>query len=90
MSIEPYEPLPAEGGGQPTAEQLVFRWLTTKRTANTRFNYGRDLGVRILRPGATEIGEPDTEQGPRLAHLLPLHRPRPAPRRPGGTRRPLG
>ena len=49
--IAVYEPVPAEGGGQPTAEQLVFRWLTTKRTANTRFAYGRDLGVRILRPG---------------------------------------
>ena len=62
--IEVYEPVPAEGGGQPTAEQLVFRWLTTKRTANTRFNYGRDIGVRILRPGASEIGEPTPSKAP--------------------------
>ena len=62
--IAVYEPVPAEGGGQPTAEQLVFRWLTTKRTANTRFNYGRDLGVRLLRPGATAIGEPTQSKAP--------------------------
>ena len=62
--VEVYEPLPAEDGGQPTAEQLVLRWLTTKRTANTRFNYGRDLGVRILRPGAHEIGEPTPSKAP--------------------------
>ena len=62
--IKIYEPLPAEDGGQPTAEQLVLRWLTTKRTANTRFNYGRDLGVRILRPGAKDIGEPTPSKAP--------------------------
>ena len=62
--LERYEPVPAEGGTQPTAEHLVLRWLSTKRTANTRFNYGRDLGVRILRPGATEIGEPGPAKAP--------------------------
>ena len=77
--VEVYEPLPAEDGGQPTAEQLVFRWLSTKRTANTRFNYGRDLGVRIRRPGAEEIGEPGPRKAPdwltycRSIGLDPLH-----------------
>ena len=77
--VEVYEPVPAGRDGQPTAEQLVFRWLTTKRTANTRFAYGRDLGVRILRPGATEIGEPGPSKAPdwltycRSIGLDPLH-----------------
>ena len=77
--VEVYEPLPAEGGGQPTAEQLVFRWLSTKRTANTRFAYGRDIGVRIQRPGAQEIGEPGPAKAPdwltycRSIGLDPLH-----------------
>ena len=63
-AIEPYRAHPAEGGGQPTAEQLVFRWLTTKRTPNTRFAYGRDIGVRIQRPGAQGIGEPGPSKAP--------------------------
>jgi len=77
--LEVHEPLLAESSSQPTAEQLVFRWLTTKRTANTRFNYGRDLGVRILRPGATKIGEPTPSKAPdwlaycRSIGIDPLH-----------------
>lgn len=76
--VELYAPLPAEGG-QPAAEQLAFRWLSTKRTANTRFGYGRDLGVRILRPGATSIGKPGPAKAPdwltycRSIGLDPLH-----------------
>jgi len=62
--IERYEPLPAESGGWPSAEQLVRRWLITKRSPHTRFNYGRDLGVRLLRPGAQEIGEPKPGKAP--------------------------
>jgi integrase/recombinase XerD len=62
--VEVYEPVPAQGSARPAAEQLVFRWLTTRRSAHTRFNYGRDLGVRILRPGATEIGEPGPARAP--------------------------
>ena len=62
--LELYEPVPAGGGGLPTAEQLVFRWLSTKRTPNTRFAYGRDIGVRIRRPGAQEIGEPGPAKAP--------------------------
>lgn len=61
--IERYEPVPAEGG-QPTAEQLVHRWLITKRSAHTRFGYGRDLGIRLIRPGAAEIGEPREAKAP--------------------------
>jgi integrase len=62
--VEPYAPVPAAAGGQLTAEQLVVRWLTTKRSAHTRFNYGLDLGVRILRPGAETIGEPRPAKAP--------------------------
>jgi integrase/recombinase XerD len=50
--VERYEPLPAEGGGQPSAEQLVFRWLTDMPSPHTRHGYGLDLGVRMPRPGA--------------------------------------
>jgi integrase/recombinase XerD len=62
--VEVYEPAPAETDGGTTAEQMVLRWLITKRSAHTRFNYGRDLGVRILRPGAERIGEPGPTAAP--------------------------
>jgi site-specific recombinase XerD len=39
------------------AGQLVRRWLVTKRSPHTRFSYGRDLGVRVTRPG-TAPGKP--------------------------------
>lgn len=56
--IEPYEPVPSEGAGLPLAEQLVLRWLITKRSPHTRFNYGLDLGVRLKRPGTKEDSVP--------------------------------
>lgn len=62
--LMPYEPVPAESGGTLAAEHLVRRWLITKRSAHTRFNYGRDLGVRLLRPGTTDIGEPREAKAP--------------------------
>lgn len=62
--VELYERAPAQSGARPGAEHLVIRWLSTKRSAHTRFNYGRDLGVRILRPGATEIGKPGPAKAP--------------------------
>jgi len=63
--IERYEPVPAQDGDQLTAEQLVRRWLITKRSPHTRFNYGLDIGVRFPRvsakPGSTpEPGESKT------------------------------
>src|SRR5580704_11789000 len=62
--VELYEPPPAGNDARPDATQLVLRWLTTKRSAHTRFNYGRDLGVRILRPGAISLGEPGAAKAP--------------------------
>src|SRR5579859_3626661 len=50
--LEVYGPVPAEGGGRLSAEQLIRRWLITKRSVHTRFAYGADLGVRLPRPGA--------------------------------------
>jgi site-specific recombinase XerD len=35
---------------------MVLRFLTTMPSAHTRASYGRDLGVRTLRPGAASIG----------------------------------
>jgi site-specific recombinase XerD len=55
--IEPYRPAPTTSGGRPSTEQLVLRWLTTKRSGHTRSSYGRDLGVQVPRPGVTEPGE---------------------------------
>lgn len=49
--VAAYEPVPAESGGPALAEQLVLRWLATKKTPNTRYSYGTDLGVRVQRPG---------------------------------------
>jgi integrase/recombinase XerD len=63
VTVEPYEPVPA-GSGATLAEQLVLAWLFTKRSPHTRFNYGRDLGVRLTRPGASEIGEPGPAKAP--------------------------
>ena len=54
--IERYEPVPAEDGGALSAEQLVRRWLVTRRSPHTRFNYGLDLGVRLPRPGSKTGG----------------------------------
>ncbi len=54
--IERYEPVPAQDGDRLTAEQLVRRWLVTKRSPHTRFNYGLDLGVRLPRPGTRTGG----------------------------------
>ena len=62
--IKPYEPVPAESGSFQAAEQLALRWLATKRSPHTRYNYGRDLGVRLLRPGSTEMGEPRGSRAP--------------------------
>jgi integrase/recombinase XerD len=56
--IEPYRPVPATGGVQDTAEQLVRRWLTGMPSPHTRFNYGLDIGVRMPRPGAKEGSVP--------------------------------
>lgn len=55
--VELYEPVPVGRDGRSTPEQLVLQFLYTRRSPHTRFNYGRDLGVRILRPGTEEIGE---------------------------------
>lgn len=43
--IKRYEPILAETGERLTVEQLVRRWLITKRSPHTRQSYGRDLGV---------------------------------------------
>jgi integrase/recombinase XerD len=54
MSIEPdalTTPQLTAGSHYDPAEQLVRRWLVTKRSPHTRFNYGLDLGVRVPRPG---------------------------------------
>ncbi|HZR50141.1 MAG TPA: tyrosine-type recombinase/integrase [Streptosporangiaceae bacterium] len=59
-----YEPVPAGDGGRPAPEQLILRWLITKRSPHTRFGYGRDLGVRLPRPGATRIGDPRPAAAP--------------------------
>ena len=57
MTVEPYAPLPATGGGD-TAEHLVRRWLITKRSPGTRYSYGTDLGVAVPRPGTRPGGKP--------------------------------
>ena len=62
--IELYEPVPAGRDGRPTPEQLVLRWLTTKRSGHTRSSYGRDLGVQVPRPGVTEPGTPQPGRAP--------------------------
>jgi integrase/recombinase XerD len=49
--IEQRRPVPAQDSPRPGAEQLVLRWLITKRSPNTRYSYGVDLGVRVERPG---------------------------------------
>jgi integrase/recombinase XerD len=56
--IERYSPVPAEGGGRPTPEQFVNRFLATRRSPHTRFSYGLDIGVRVERPGAKEGSVP--------------------------------
>lgn len=61
--IEQCEPVPP-GEAWRAAEQLALRWLTTKRSPHTRFNYGLDLGVRLQRPGAGTIGEPGPAKAP--------------------------
>jgi integrase/recombinase XerD len=40
------------------AQELVGRFLLTKRSGNTRSAYGSDLGVRVLRPGVEKPGPP--------------------------------
>lgn len=62
--VELYEPVPVSRDGQPTPEQLVLQFLSTRRSPHTRFNYGRDLGVHVLRPGAKEHGEPRPSKAP--------------------------
>ena len=86
--LEPYAQVPvADPGGKLTAEQLVVRWLTTKRSPHTRFAYGLDLGVRLLRPGAAEIGEPGPAKAPDWLTYCRSGWPRPDRRAPAGTRR---
>jgi site-specific recombinase XerD len=62
--VELYQPTPAPGDGRATAEQLVLRWLTTKRSGHTRASYGRDLGVPIIRPGVEEPQPPRPGRAP--------------------------
>ena len=57
--VAAYEPVPAHDGDRPAAEQLVRRWLITKRSPHTRFNYGLDIGVRFPRVGAKPGSEPE-------------------------------
>jgi len=61
-----YEPVPAMSGDRPTAEQLVRRWLVTRRSPHTRFAYGLDIGVRFPRPGANKdsVPEPGESRAP--------------------------
>ena len=76
--IEICRPVPGGDDARPSAERLVLSWLATKRSANTRFGYGADLGVRLLRPGAATIGEPRPARAPdwlsycRMAGVDPL------------------
>lgn len=40
--------------GHDRAEDLARRWITTKRSPHTRFNYGLDLGTPFPRPGVKQ------------------------------------
>jgi integrase/recombinase XerD len=61
MTVEHWEQMPAVAEeGLPTAEQLVLRFLMTKRSGHTRAAYGTDLGVRLPRPGVGKLGESHT------------------------------
>jgi site-specific recombinase XerD len=52
------EPLRADDPDMPEAEQLVLRFLLTRRSGNTRASYGADLGARVPRPGTGTLTEP--------------------------------